>query len=91
MSTNILHRTQNPIRPAIVAQALPNWIRGDGDPNNTMARKPRLKNGPSSRSFAADAHGCIMVRILTRSAAYKVAARRHVPYSELPSDRFDRR
>jgi hypothetical protein len=32
-----------------------------------------------------------MVRILTRSAAYKVAARRHVPYSELPSDRFDRR
>ncbi|PNE10888.1 MAG: hypothetical protein CR217_11860 [Beijerinckiaceae bacterium] len=25
------------------------------------------------------------------SAAYKVAARRHAPYSELPSDRFDRR
>jgi hypothetical protein len=46
---------------------------------------------PSSRSFAADAHGCIMVRILRRSAAYKVAARRHAPYSELPSDRFDRR
>jgi hypothetical protein len=32
-----------------------------------------------------------MVRILRRSAAYKVAARRHAPYSELPSDHFDRR
>lgn len=32
-------------------------------PNSTMGMKPLLRMGPLPRSFAVDAHGCIMVRI----------------------------
>ena len=59
-------------------------IRGGGDP-----RRPwllgRFENGPAARSFAADAHGCIMVRILRGSTEYKVAAEPRAD-GELPSD-----
>jgi hypothetical protein len=39
-----------------------------------MAVMPRKRMGPPLRSFAADAHGCIMVRVLG-PAGYKVVAR----------------
>ena len=38
-------------------------IRGGGDPTPDMACKPPTRMGPPPRSFAADAHGCIVVRI----------------------------
>ncbi len=43
--------------------------------------------GPPLRSFAADAHDCIMVRVLGPTE-YKVVARLIAPASELPSDRY---
>src|SRR5450755_2758221 len=42
--------------------------------------------GPPPRSFAADAHDCIMVRVLGPTE-YKVVARSIAPASGLPSDR----
>src|SRR5258708_21325888 len=42
--------------------------------------------GPPHRSFAADAHDCIMVRVLGPTG-YKVVARLIAPASGLPSDR----
>ena len=38
-------------------------IRGGGDPTPDMACKPPTRMGPPPWSFAADAHGCIVVRI----------------------------
>ena len=38
-------------------------IRGGGVPGNWMAVMPCYRLGPPPRSFAADAHGCIMVWI----------------------------
>src|SRR3954464_261120 len=37
-------------------------IRGGGHPKPTMVLTPFLRMGPPPRSFAADAHDCIMVR-----------------------------
>jgi len=42
--------------------------------------------GLPSRSFAADAHDCIMVWIRMESTEYKCVARRSAPDGELPSD-----
>jgi len=42
--------------------------------------------GPPSRSFAADAYDCIMVRIRIGSTEYKCVARGSAPAGELPSD-----
>ena len=42
--------------------------------------------GPPSRSFAADAYDCIMVRIRIGSTEYKCVARGCAPDGELPSD-----
>ena len=42
--------------------------------------------GLPSRSFAADVHDCIMVRIRTQSTEYKCVARYSAPTGELPSD-----
>ena len=39
--------------------------RGDGNPILDMVLEPRFRMGPPPRSFAADAHDCIMVPILT--------------------------
>jgi hypothetical protein len=38
--------------------------RGGGNPTLHMAYEPRFRMGPPPRSFAADAHDCIMVPIL---------------------------
>jgi hypothetical protein len=43
--------------------------------------------GPPLRSFAADAHGCIMVRVLGPTE-YKAVAQLIAPESGLPSDRY---
>jgi len=51
-----------------------------------MAVMPRGRMGPPLRSFAADAHDCIMVRVVG-PAEYKVVARLIAPASGLPSDR----
>ena len=37
-------------------------VRGGGVPRLAMASMPPLRMGPPPRSFAADAHACIMVR-----------------------------
>ena len=42
--------------------------------------------GPPSRSFAADAYDCIMVRIRNGSTEYKCVARGSAPDGELPPD-----
>ena len=39
-------------------------IRGGGHPKPAMVLTPFLRMGPPPRSFAADAHDCIMVRPL---------------------------
>jgi hypothetical protein len=39
-------------------------VRGGGNPRAHMAVKPRGRMGPPPRSFAADAHDCIMVQAL---------------------------
>src|SRR4030081_3737713 len=47
---------------------------------------PKWRMGPPPRSFAADAHDCIMVRVLVPTG-YKVVARLIAPERGLPSDR----
>ena len=42
--------------------------------------------GPPSRSLAADAHDCIMVRIRLGSTEYKCVVRSSAPTGQLPSD-----
>ena len=46
------------------------------------------ENGPAARSFAADAHDCIMVRIRVGSTEYKCVARCSAPDGEFPSDHY---
>ena len=49
-------------------------VRGGGDPMDSMAYHAVTENGPPPRSFATDAHDCIMVRVLGPTE-YKVVAR----------------
>src|ERR1700748_540421 len=49
-------------------------VRGGGVPCLSLASKPPLRMGPPPRSFAADAHACIMVRV-AGPTGYKGAAR----------------
>ena len=51
-----------------------------------MACTPSERMGLPSRSFAADAHDCIMVWIRMESTEYKGVARYFAPNGELPSD-----
>ena len=51
-----------------------------------MALDAVKQNGPATRSFAADAHGCIMVVIRTGSTAYKVVTRKLASKGELLLD-----
>src|SRR5262245_24443828 len=46
------------------------------------------ENGPAARSFAADAHDCIMVRIQT-DLPHTSVRREGAPNGELPSDDHD--
>ena len=49
-------------------------VRGGGIPRRPLALTPNGRMGPPLGSFAADAHDCIMVRVLGPTG-YKVVAR----------------
>ena len=49
-------------------------VRGGGIPTSPLAFMPIGRMGPPLRSFAADAHDCIMVQVLGPTG-YKVVAR----------------
>ena len=62
-------------------------VRGGGIPRRPLAFMPNGRMGPPLRSFAADAHDCIMVRVLGPTE-YKVVARLiRAPQAGSPSDR----
>jgi len=54
-------------------------------PYSNLALDADRENGPAARSFAADAHDCIMVRI-KRSYRIQVCGTKMCPNGELPSD-----
>jgi hypothetical protein len=54
-------------------------------PYSNLALDADRENGPAARSFAADAHDCIMVRI-KRSYRIQVCGTKMRPNGELPSD-----
>src|SRR5205823_332143 len=56
-----------------------------GKPYSNLAPDADRENGPAARSFAADAHDCIMVRI-KRSYRIQVSGAKMRPNGELPSD-----
>src|SRR5437762_5194665 len=61
-------------------------IRGGGKPYSNLALDADRENGPAARSFAADAHDRIMVRI-NRSYRIQVCLwHEAAPNGELPSD-----
>jgi hypothetical protein len=61
-------------------------VRGGGVPYDCMAFLPRYRMGPPPRSFAADAHHCIMVWV-SGPAEYKHVARSSCTTRGLPSYR----
>jgi hypothetical protein len=66
-------------------------VRGGGIPTWPLAFMPIGRMGPPLRSFAADAHDCIMVQVL-RPTGYKVVARFGPrPKAGSPSDRHSDR
>src|SRR6266436_9303453 len=60
-------------------------IRGGGHPKQAMVLKPVSRMGPPPRSFAADAHDCIMVRSL-RTYRIQGCGAMIAPDGKLPSD-----
>jgi len=54
-------------------------------PYSNLALDADRENGPAARSFAADAHDCIMVRI-KQSYRIQVCGAKQRPNGELPSD-----
>src|SRR6201984_1284648 len=54
-------------------------------PYSNLALDADRENGPAARSFAADAHDCIMVRI-KRPYRIQVCGTKMCPKGELPSD-----
>src|SRR5712671_6416863 len=54
-------------------------------PYSNLALDADRQNGPAARSFAADAHDCIMVRI-KRPYRIQVCGTKMCPNGELPSD-----
>ena len=68
-------------------------VRGGGIPTCPLALTPTGRMGPPLRSFAADAHDCIMVWVFGL-AGYKVVARLNRARKRAPlrssSDRFKR-
>src|SRR5215831_6401296 len=61
-------------------------VRGGGVPLSPMAAMPALRMGPPPRSFAADAHACIMVGVTATHRIQGCGANSSCPDSELPSD-----
>src|SRR5262245_18869413 len=65
----------------------PMTVRGGGVPRVRTALMPSERMGPPPRSFAADAHHCIMVRVSKRPSEYKHVARSARHASGPASDR----
>jgi hypothetical protein len=61
-------------------------IRGGGHPKQATVLKPVSRMGPPPRSFAADAHDCIMVRSLRTYRIQGCGAMIPRPMAKLPSD-----
>ena len=80
------HTTQHHLALALVVQHdCRIEIRGGGKPYSNLALNADRKNGPAARSFAADAHDRIMVRI-NRSYRIQVCSTKMCPNGELASD-----
>jgi hypothetical protein len=62
-------------------------VRGGGDPSASMAAEPWCRMGLPPRSFAADAHGCIMVRVSRDPPNTSSRRETRTANGELPSDR----
>jgi hypothetical protein len=62
-------------------------IRGGGDPMRKHGLQAAWENGPAARSFAADAHDCIMVPVHTDRPNTSLWRDSPRPHGELPSDR----
>ena len=67
------HKTR--LRRSVIEHRPPLTNRGGGEPISDMAFAPRSRMVPPPRSFAADAHDCIMVPIRLGSTEYKFVAR----------------
>src|SRR5262249_32360964 len=68
-------RVPRQFRPGSYAcDGIPMTVRGGGFPTSPLAFMPIGRMGPPLRSFAADAHDCIVVPVLGPTA-YKVVAR----------------
>src|SRR5262249_35475320 len=68
-------RVPRQFRPRSYAcDGIPMTVRGGGFPTSPLAFMPIGRMGPPLRSFAADAHDCIVVPVLGPTA-YKVVAR----------------
>ena len=65
-------------------------IRGGGMPYSNLALDADRENGPAARSFAADAHDCIMVRI-KRSYRIQVCGTKMHPMASSPRILIDTR
>src|SRR5271168_680282 len=65
-------------------------VRGGGVPLSPMAAMPALRMGPPPRSFAADAHACIMVWVTTTHRIQGCGANPSCRDSELPSNTSSR-
>ena len=75
-------------RPCLYAcDGSPMTVRGGGHPRAHLAIKPRGRMGPPPRSFAADAHDCIMVQALIEPTGYKYAAGFFIPLQKARSPR----
>src|SRR5271169_1558689 len=59
-------------------------VRGGGVPLSPMAAMPALRMGPPPRSFAADAHACIMVRVTTTHRIQGCGANPRAPTASSP-------
>src|SRR5689334_19454139 len=64
-------------------------IRGGGMPYSNLALDADRENGPAARSFAADAHDCIMVRI-KRSCRIQVCGAKMRPQWRAPLGSLNR-
>src|SRR5215475_7795545 len=62
-------------------------VRGGGVPISGMASKPLQRKGPPLRSFAADAHDCIMVRSLWTYRIQGCGAMIRAPMASSPPQR----
>src|SRR6516165_11219423 len=65
-------------------------IRGGGHPKQAMVLAPVSRMGPPPRSFAADAHYCIMVRSLRTYRIQGCGAMIRARWQKLPSDHRSR-